>query len=420
MVNHVSFGVSEVDRLMGGGLLPGNCYLMEVEPGTEEMVFIAAFLNEGLRHGDFCTLILYDRPHEDVINGLKRLGVNVSEALDSGSMIIADLYSEGEYDPERRGPILTTDNPGDPNSALRIYYDLDETNEMKLKSGKFAGTRSVLFSLSSKIMSFKFEPAYKLVKQGLRVVRQHNGLSLNVLNPRMFDETVVAAFEHLYDGVIMLTIKEAKRGFQRFIRVKVSPIFGFYTDEVPYDTTEGKPRLVTPFTEPIPDFRDHLKFNVDGTIILTGSRFVLVNGVVLTSFIEELVKMIGYETVTDAIYVRFKVNIQNELKGILSSMNIKLGDFDPKKLLELLVGYLSTSGLGMTELVRFTDSLITFRVRNSLCSLSKDFSRPMGPYLSGVFAGVLEFLLGKPIRCVETKCVAKGDEYCEFTCEKTS
>jgi hypothetical protein len=61
----------------------------------------------------------------------------------------------------------------------------------------------------------------------------------------MFDETVVASFEHLFDGILVLTMKKVHSGFQRFIRVKQSPISSFNSDEIPYEIVDNKPNLVT-------------------------------------------------------------------------------------------------------------------------------------------------------------------------------
>jgi KaiC/GvpD/RAD55 family RecA-like ATPase len=244
MTDAVSSGISELDKLLGRGLLPGNAYLLEVELGTEELAFVAAFLNEGLRLQNLCSIILFDMPAENMIRKLTEFGVGAREALDSGSMIIADLWGEGKYDPESKGPILMTDNLSDPNSVLRTYYDLAAIGERRMKSGRFTGSRLVVFSISSQIMNYKFEATYRLTKTCVNMTRLGNVLSLRVISPMMFEGTIVAAFEHLSDGAIVLTMKENKGKFQRFVRVKQSPITGFYTDEVPYDMINTKPHLL--------------------------------------------------------------------------------------------------------------------------------------------------------------------------------
>ncbi|HIH98147.1 MAG TPA: hypothetical protein HA346_03970 [Thermoplasmata archaeon] len=39
---------------------------------------------------------------------------------------------------------------------------------------------------------------------------------------------------------------------------------------------------------------------------------------------------------------------------------------------------------------------------------------PVCHYMAGLMAGIYAAYIGKPCESKETKCVAKGDEYCEF------
>lgn len=243
MTSFVSFGIPELDELLGGGLVTGTTNYLEVERGAQELSFVAAFLNEGFRRRDVCGIRLYDFPPEQFFCRLAELGVKTCEALDSGSLVIADLWEEGEYDPERRGPILRTGNPNDPNSAFRLYDDLLDLAKRQLAKEESHGLRFVTYSASTAIMGFKFEPAYKMMRSARAQVRTNKITNLSVLNPKMFDPTVVAAFEDTSDGIITLTVKEARGRYQRFIRVKQSPNPNFQMDEVPYDIVDGKPIL---------------------------------------------------------------------------------------------------------------------------------------------------------------------------------
>ena len=248
---YVKFGIDELDKLLGGGLVRGSLYLLEVEPGSQEMLFVAAFLREGLAQGNFCSIIVYDRPVEELTDRLESAGVKIDAALRSGQMVIVDLYSSGVYDPEHKGPILRTENPSDPTSALRLFTDLNEEGVSRMRNPKFSafkGTRTVNLSLSSEILIQKFEPTYRLIRLGSQMLKKMGTIHLTLLDPRMFDQTVVATVEHVYDGLIALSTKETKGKFQRYLRVKDSPIRGFHNQEVPYDIIDGKPRLLIPLS----------------------------------------------------------------------------------------------------------------------------------------------------------------------------
>jgi KaiC/GvpD/RAD55 family RecA-like ATPase len=226
--------------MLGGGLVTGTTNYLEVERGAEELSFVAAFLNEGFRRRDVCGIRLYDLPPEQFFCRLAEHGVNTCEALDSGALVVADLWEEGEYDPERRGPILKTGNPSDSNSALRLYVDLLALAKKRLRNEESRGLRFVTYSASTAIMSFKFDAAYKMMRSTRAEIRTNKITNLSIINPSMFEPTVVAAFEDTSDSITTLSIRESRGRYQRFVRVKQSPNPNFQLDEVPYDIVDGK------------------------------------------------------------------------------------------------------------------------------------------------------------------------------------
>jgi KaiC/GvpD/RAD55 family RecA-like ATPase len=243
MADIVSFGIPELDTLLGGGLTVGSTNYLEVERGVLELSFVGAFLNEGLRQRNFCGITLYDLPPDVLIDRLTETGVNVQDAIDSGSLIIADLYEEGEYDPEGRGPILKTSNLNDPNVTLRLYLDLMEHGRKRVQSGKFTGFRIAAYSASTLGMSMKYDASYKLARAARMQIRQNKVTNLTTFNPKMFDETIVAGIEETCDSIISLAVKQVQGKYQRYIRVKQSPISSFKMEEVPYDIINGKPSI---------------------------------------------------------------------------------------------------------------------------------------------------------------------------------
>lgn len=242
MAVYSSFGVVEIDDLLGGGLLAGGSYLLEAETGTEELAFIASFLEGGWRQRELCVIATYDMPHEELIKRLAQF-VDAREKMDSGALLIVDLWTEAKTDFELVGPIFMIRNPRDFNTMRRVSFELIRQIPERIQKGKFGGIRNVTYSLSSMIMNYKFEPAYKWSEAGLDLARQSNLTTLTMLDPKMFDETVVAAFEHLNDGVIVLSMEKLGDRFHRYLRIKRSPISGFSTMIVPYDIVDKRPHI---------------------------------------------------------------------------------------------------------------------------------------------------------------------------------
>jgi len=86
---------------------------------------------------------------------------------------------------------------------------------------------------------------------------------------------------------------------------------------------------------------------------------------------------------------------------------------DNKKLKESIEAMFSKSGMGDAEIT--DDEPLTMRVeKNSTCYGTKTLQKPACYFKAGFLAGAVSTINGKKVPCVETKCYAKGDKYCEF------
>jgi predicted hydrocarbon binding protein len=90
----------------------------------------------------------------------------------------------------------------------------------------------------------------------------------------------------------------------------------------------------------------------------------------------------------------------------------------------LMMQTVELMGLGEINLVNpdISTGKAVFKVRN--CVVATEYKEnkwkakePVDYYLRGVIHGAVEELTGKKITCKETKCIARGDQYCEFRTE---
>lgn len=91
---------------------------------------------------------------------------------------------------------------------------------------------------------------------------------------------------------------------------------------------------------------------------------------------------------------------------------------DPETLVGLSKAYFRTSGWGIIDIVRLNveKGEAEIRVYQSFeCETGKDSETPYGHFTRGVIAGFLTSIFEKEVKAVETKCIAKGDPYCEYT-----
>jgi len=62
---------------------------------------------------------------------------------------------------------------------------------------------------------------------------------------------------------------------------------------------------------------------------------------------------------------------------------------------------------------------IVLRLYDSFeCEAFRCSDRPASQFIRGHISGLISALLNSNIRVIETKCIAKGDDFCEFIAEK--
>ncbi|MCI4353634.1 MAG: hypothetical protein L3K14_09705 [Thermoplasmata archaeon] len=74
----VSTGVPGIDRMLGGGLLPGRPYLVTGETGSGKTLLGLRFLLEGIRNGENVLLVAVDEPPTEIMENVRSFGWDLS------------------------------------------------------------------------------------------------------------------------------------------------------------------------------------------------------------------------------------------------------------------------------------------------------------------------------------------------------
>ncbi|MDD1778745.1 MAG: 4-vinyl reductase, partial [Candidatus Helarchaeota archaeon] len=77
-------------------------------------------------------------------------------------------------------------------------------------------------------------------------------------------------------------------------------------------------------------------------------------------------------------------------------------------------------GWGITEIkeINLQTGYARVTVKNSIIGSSmKQRHKQADAMVAGVVAGIIEFITKQKINCYEVKCIAKGDDICEFVAE---
>ncbi|RLE76924.1 MAG: hypothetical protein DRJ56_03425 [Thermoprotei archaeon] len=127
-----------------------------------------------------------------------------------------------------------------------------------------------------------------------------------------------------------------------------------------------------------------------------------------------------YEKIEEAAAVLLYHLAYSGGRFLAEYLSEKLGLRGRELLVEVLKVYQAT-GWGRVELVEYDPhaAKIVLRLYDSIeCKALEGLGRPASQFIRGHLSGLLSGLLKTDVRAVETKCVAKGDPYCEFYVEE--
>ena len=97
--------------------------------------------------------------------------------------------------------------------------------------------------------------------------------------------------------------------------------------------------------------------------------------------------------------------------------HMKIAGSDKREALEVSRNFFKASGLGSVEFrhIDVKKGKAIVRVYNSFeCELFPNIGRPASQFIRGIVAGWISALLEKEVETRETKCLAKGDPFCEY------
>ena len=102
--------------------------------------------------------------------------------------------------------------------------------------------------------------------------------------------------------------------------------------------------------------------------------------------------------------------------NVLGTM-LKNEKFEPERILEASLEYLRCLGLFKNYNVKFFSligKVATVKIYDSIECTDLASSKPASHFLRGILGGIFSIIFRKEVTVYETKCIAKGDKYCEF------
>src|ERR1700748_3721242 len=90
-------GVSGLDAILRGGLIPGRLYLLDGDPGAGKTTFALHYLLEGVSHGQSCLYVTLSETREELAAGAHSHGWSL-EGIDVVELVANSEDLDGEGD----------------------------------------------------------------------------------------------------------------------------------------------------------------------------------------------------------------------------------------------------------------------------------------------------------------------------------
>ncbi|MEX2750906.1 MAG: V4R domain-containing protein, partial [Candidatus Freyarchaeota archaeon] len=364
-----------------------------------------------LCHGDFGFIFDLDMPPERIRDWFDWFGWNYGQYEKKDLFLLIDGFTKMFGDIESKEKVLISE-PRDPIHIDAFFLKLLNQIE-KFKNQIF----SVFFFSNIFLAKAEAQKIINLIYKQRMYMAQY-GSAIYVFNKGMLETKTINTLEHIFDFVIDFKIEQINGRFQKYLRVKKSPLPRHIDTYAPYEKTPEKIVIRTGLIEDFEPFKQQLKMVKQGYVDLMGNRIVFLGGDYLSFILKNLFKIYGYENIYQLIYSLEKERGSSFFYPLVKEFKLS----DLKDILTYYFKILTLRGLGDFEMVEFNpdEGFLRFKVFDSLiCSQLKELGKPAGVSIAGIIAGTVEKYTGIEYDAQEVRCLAKGDEYCEYIVRPT-
>jgi len=236
------------------------------------------------------------------------------------------------------------------------------------------------------------------------------------------------AFRRALDVIAKHAARLKTAHFQSINEGKTKNIMAFIdvTDcTVSPETLAGeirKARSVEAVTLIKPKIEGFIMDTTSHPLLIGGVRFVILRRPVYKGLIQGVRRRFGSAGEAFLYYTGYEIGLESGKAQ--REMARQLGVTDLQQIVKnISISFFNCIGFGLAETIKLTTEpfYALIRIYSSFeCELGRGAKKPYSQLIRGILAGVLTELFGIKIQVEETKCVAKGDPYCEFEAKPES
>lgn len=177
---------------------------------------------------------------------------------------------------------------------------------------------------------------------------------------------------------------------------------------------EGSPFPFGHWHKQLNSFVAQLKYDKDkGEIQVADTDWILMRSSTFREMMKGTEEMWGSATASICLWEMGK----NTGKGFAKEL-VEAGT-KPVEVTTFLEMFFTQGGWGVIQpKIDLTKKAAVIRIENCATARKCKSNKPICHFISGFISGVADAILNEVTECTETKCMAKGDPFCEFKVER--
>ncbi len=172
------------------------------------------------------------------------------------------------------------------------------------------------------------------------------------------------------------------------------------------------------------------QFSIDkGKVDILGQNYVLFDALALfeiqkidSTKLYSVMKNSSFKNISEAVeYAKVYTNVKDVFLSNIAKLSNKIGSTDQGTLMTLKELF-NVYGLGDMEIVKLENDKKQALIKISNSTIASEYSKkysksktPVDLIAAAILAGIFSYVFKKQVDCVEDKCIAKGDSYCQFS-----
>ncbi|MHA1604146.1 MAG: V4R domain-containing protein [Candidatus Freyarchaeota archaeon] len=304
------------------------------------------------------------------------------------------------------------------NDTNRIVYEINTTKNQIRQNFPDTPILVKYASISSSIIDFDSQTVLKMIRRLTIDTKRKGDIFLGVVNRDIHEPKVTNTLNHFADYVIDFGLETINDNRQSYVRLSRTPLIGdsykVINQRFAYFFTGDDFFTLFPLFQSFEELKESISFNELGQLSVLGWPHVFTPMEPLIIFFKAAEKRHDYEKCQQILFELGQwVGI-----GAARLVESRLG-VNNRELFEKVLKYNTLAGWGrLLSTVGSIDSGKLKIMGISTVALAYGRSdRPVCTFISGALAGILKVATGKDWKCREEKCMAVGDEYCEFVLE---